>query len=206
MVDADENLLGVSVAGGLVEAFACPFEFDIYVAKSDVHEVFDGVELAGGEDVVVRICVVHHKTEALHVVFGVSPVALRLDVAKRKWLAGSGSDAYDGLYDFLGDELVAAEFAFVVEEDGGGGPEFVVLAVGVDELETEFLGESVGTLGTGSGCFVLFAVGEVAEHFGATGENEFGAGRVVANGGGDVGEPDYVGLDRFAGMLDAVSD
>ena len=158
LVDADEGLLAVSVTGGFVKTFARPFEIDVYLVKSDVHEVFDGVELAGGEDIVLWFRLVHHKAEALHVVFGVSPVALRLDVAKRKRLTGSSSDADNGLYNLFGDELVATELAFVVEENSCGGPEFVVLAVGFDELEAELFGESVRTLGIGSGGFALFAV------------------------------------------------
>lgn len=94
----------------------------------------------------------------------------------------------------------------MVEENRGGCPESVVFTVGMDELEPQLFGESVGALGTGRGRFVLIVACEVAEHFGAACEDQLGLRRVIANGGCDVREAEHVGFDRFAGMLDAAGD
>lgn len=95
LVDAHDNLLRVRVARDFVEAFAGPFEADINVLKGGVDEVFDGLELARGEDEVVGLLLFHHEAEALHVVFGISPVAPHVDVAEGQGLFASCRDTND---------------------------------------------------------------------------------------------------------------
>ena len=66
---------------------------------------------------------------ASHVVAGVAPVALRVEVAQVEVVLQAQGDARHGAGDLARHEGLAADRALVVEEDAVGGVQAVGLAV-----------------------------------------------------------------------------
>ena len=55
---------------------------DTDLAERQAHELLDAVCLAGGDDVVVGLVLLQHQPHRLHVVAGIAPVALGVEVAE----------------------------------------------------------------------------------------------------------------------------
>ena len=85
--------------------------------------------LAGGDHVVVGVVLLQHEVHGAHVVAGVSPVALRVEVAQVQIVLQPQGDACHGAGDLARHEGLAADRALVVEQDAVAGVQGVGLAV-----------------------------------------------------------------------------
>lgn len=122
-----------------------PSEADM--GECDFAEVADGVEFAGGDDVIIGLGMSEHHVHGADVVGGVTPVALGIEVAEFEFAGVAAGDAGGGEGDFAGDELGAAAGAFVVVEDAGGAEEVVGLPVAAHEVEAGDFADAVGVSG-----------------------------------------------------------
>ena len=95
------------------------------LGEGPLDELLDGVRLARGDDVVVGLVLLQHQPHRPHVVAGVAPVALRVEVAEHQLVLQAELDAGHGVGDLAGDELDAAARALVVEQDAGAGEQAV---------------------------------------------------------------------------------
>lgn len=109
-------------------------------------------------------------------------------------------------YDLLGDELLAAKFAFMIEENRRCRPKTVVFAVGSYELISQFLGKSVWTLRAWRRGLALLSLQQIAEHLRAAGKQKARLRRMVANGSSDIGQTVNVSFNGLSRMLDASGD
>ena len=76
-------------------------------ANAALDELADRVGLAGGDDVVVGLVLLQHQPHRLHVVAGVAPVALGVEVAQHEVVLQAELDAGHGVGDLAGHELDA---------------------------------------------------------------------------------------------------
>ena len=90
---ADEVVqLSLAALERLVDAHVrAPVE--AHVRKGDFDELADTVQLAGRDDVVVRLVLLHHQPHRLDIVARVSPVALRIEIAEHELLLAAGAIA-----------------------------------------------------------------------------------------------------------------
>ena len=91
-------------------------------------------------------------------------------------------DAGDAVGDLAGDELDAAEGAFVVEEDAGACVETEAFAIVDGHPVGVELGDAVGAAGVEGGALALPGLLDEAEHLGGAGLVDAGLGAGDADG------------------------
>lgn len=91
--DFDESLACGLVDALLVLAFAFPAQLDACAAECKLAEFPHGVLLAGGDHEVFGLLLLKQEPHALHVVFGVAPVAERAEVSEVELLLLALGDA-----------------------------------------------------------------------------------------------------------------
>src|SRR6185503_14252184 len=89
----------------------------------------DRVRLARGYNIIIRLILLQHQVHGAHVVFGVTPVAARVEVSQPQ--LGSFAEFYtrDGGSDLTRDKFEAAARSFMIEENAPGAEHLVSLAV-----------------------------------------------------------------------------
>mmetsp|Transcript_44843 Transcript_44843/g.122660 ORF Transcript_44843/g.122660 Transcript_44843/m.122660 type:complete len:271 (+) Transcript_44843:172-984(+) len=96
---------------------ARPLNLHIDGIERLLHELAHRVALVGGEDEVLRLVALHHQPHSLHVVAGMAPVTLRVDVSQEENVLKPLGDAADRAGDLARDEGRATARALMVEED-----------------------------------------------------------------------------------------
>ena len=86
-------------------------------ANASCDELLDVWVSPGGDDVVVGLVLLQHQPHRLHVVAGVAPVALGVEVAEHELVLQAELDPRHRVGDLAGDELEPAARALVVEQD-----------------------------------------------------------------------------------------
>src|SRR5207245_11235241 len=86
-----------------------------------LEELLDGVRLARGKHVVLRLVRLEHAPRAVHVVTREPPVTLGLEVAEAQLVLLAAQDRADGTRDLARDERRAAAWGRVIGEDPGEG-------------------------------------------------------------------------------------
>ena len=89
--------------------------------EGDLAELTDGVHLAGGADVVAGLILLKDAPHHFGVFGGVTPIALRVEVAEDEVVLKALADAAGGAGDLAGDEGLATAGGLVIEEDAVGG-------------------------------------------------------------------------------------
>ena len=90
--DAHEDA-AVRADAAFIDAFAFPGQGQAGVLERQFAELADGVGLAGGDDVVVRLIGLQHELHGADVARGVAPVALRVEVSEVETILETGLDA-----------------------------------------------------------------------------------------------------------------
>ena len=137
---------------------------DPHLTEGPLDEFFDRVGLAGGDDVVAGFVLLQHQPHRLHIIPGVAPVALGVQVAEHHFVLQAEFDAGGGVGHLAGDELHPPPRALMVEQDAGGGVEPVGLAVVDHDVMPEHLGAPVRRTGVERGEFGLRGLADLAEH------------------------------------------
>src|SRR5258705_13271430 len=85
--------------------------------------------LAGRDNVIVCVVLLKHQPHCFHVLPGIAPIPLRIEVAKIKFLLQACFNASDCARDLSRDKRLAAARTFVIEEYAATGEEIVRLAI-----------------------------------------------------------------------------
>ena len=56
---------------------------EIHIAKCFAEKVSHGICLAGRDDVIVRLVLLQHEPHGFHVIYGVAPVSLRVQISEK---------------------------------------------------------------------------------------------------------------------------
>jgi hypothetical protein len=120
---------------------ASPVETD--VAERDLHELADGMTDASGDDVVIRLVLLQHQPHRAHVVAGIAPVALRVEIAERQMIGQTELDPRHAIGHFARHELQPAAWRLVVEQDAGDREHVVAFAVVHRDVVAEHLRHAV---------------------------------------------------------------
>ena len=103
--------------GDLFHALAFKTQLDAEMLGTPADELAHAVLHAGGDDEVFRLVLLQHHPLHAHIVFGVTPVAERIDVPHVEALFQPLGDIGEATGDLAGDEGFATARGFVVEED-----------------------------------------------------------------------------------------
>ena len=161
---------------------------------------------AGGDHVIVRIGLLEHQPHRFHVLAGVAPIALRLQVAQPDFLALPGQNPRHPGRDLAGDELKAAARRFVVKKDAVRGVHPVGFTVIAGQVKPCYLADAVRRTGVEPRVLVLGHGFSHAEHLARTGEVEAAVGGQGLEGGQqEVGAVD-VGVQRGKLVVEGIAD
>ena len=83
------------------------------------------MRFASGDHVIFRPILLQHQPHRFDVFFGVTPVALRVEVAEVKLVLQPRLDARHGARDLARDKSFAAPRAFVIEKNSAAGKKVV---------------------------------------------------------------------------------
>src|SRR6267378_1592916 len=164
------------------------------------HELSNGMRLASRAHEVIRLPVLKDTPHEVHVLRGVTPITLRIQVAERKGLRQPCVDAGDAVAHLAGKEYQSASFRFVIEQDSVGNEQIVgfpivhASPVGVD------LRHSVRTPRMERRLLVLRLAVDASEHFAGRGLVEPRFRSVGADGlqePHDAESGDLAGEDRL---------
>ena len=75
------------------------------------------MRLIRGDDVIIRMILLQHEPHRFDIFFGVTPVALCIQIAEIKFVLQPGLDVRHGARDFARDKRFAAPRAFVIEQN-----------------------------------------------------------------------------------------
>src|SRR5262249_38249620 len=120
-IDLDEDLSGLGVDPGLLDACASPGDPAAHMAEGELDEFAHGMLLACGQHIVVRLVLLEHHPHAFHVVAGMAPIPLGVEIAEIDPVLEAELDGGDSAGDLAGDEGFATSRPFVVEQDAVGG-------------------------------------------------------------------------------------
>ncbi|CDD83991.1 uncharacterized protein BN666_00512 [Bacteroides sp. CAG:462] len=107
-------------------------------------ELTHGMHLTGCNDKVLGSLVLENQPHALHIVLGIAPVAACVEVAQIEFVLMSLGDAGCRQGNLTCDEVLAATFTLVVEQDAIHAIHAIALAVVLRYPETILLGHSIG--------------------------------------------------------------
>lgn len=128
---------------------------ETHASEGLLQELFDGVRLVGGDDVVAGLVLLQHHPHRLNVIPGEAPVTSGREVTEEQPGLQADADPANGAGDLAGHEVLAAARALVVEEDPVAGEQTVSLTV-VDSVPVSgALGGGVRGPGVEWGCFRL---------------------------------------------------
>ena len=137
---------------------------DPHLGKGPLHQILDRMGLAGGHDVVAGFGLLQHQPHRLHVVTGVTPVTLGVQVAQHDLVLQAEFDAGRGVGHLAGHELQTTPGALMVEQDPRGGVQPVGLAVVDHDVVPEHLGTPVRGARVERGQLGLGGFADLAEH------------------------------------------
>ena len=128
-IDRDADRAGGGVYSRLVDPLAAPLDRNADLGEGQLDQFAHRVGLAGGQHIVVGLVLLGHHPHAADIVAGVAPVALGVEIAEIEPVDQAELDAGDGAGDLARDEGLAAQRAFVVEQDAVRGVQAIGLAI-----------------------------------------------------------------------------
>src|SRR5665213_303752 len=143
-IDPHQRLAGFPVDAGLIDALAAPFDAAADFRKRDFDEFAHRAGLAGRQHEIVGLVRLQDPVHALDIILGMTPVALGVEVAEIEGVFKAGLDTGDAARDLAGDEGLAADRAFMIEQVAVGGGHAVGLAVVHRDPVTIELGDAIG--------------------------------------------------------------
>ena len=134
-------------------------------SESRGHELADRMHLSGRDDVIVRLRLLKHEPHRFHILAGVPPVALRIQVARiaARFACPPAIPRHAG-GDSARHKLEAAPGRFVVEQQAAGSVEAVGLPVIACQIEPGDLADPVRRTRVETGAFSLWDLFHLAEH------------------------------------------
>src|SRR5882757_2754814 len=143
-VDANDGLAGFLVDPGFVDALAAPFDAAADFGKCQFDEFAHRTGLTGRQHEIVGLIDLQYPVHAFDIVLGMAPVALGFEIAKKDRFLEPGLDAGDAARDLARHESLAADRAFMVEQNAVGGEHAIGLAVVHRDPVAVQLGDAIG--------------------------------------------------------------
>src|SRR5580704_8157987 len=128
-IDADQCLAGFAVDAGLIDALAAPFDAAAHFGESQFDEFAHRAGLSRRQHEILGLVGLQDHVHALDIVPGMAPIALGREIAEIERIFQPGLDPGDGAGDLAGDKGLAADRAFMIEQDAVAGEHAVGLAV-----------------------------------------------------------------------------
>src|SRR5882724_10546445 len=128
-IDANDGLAGFLVDPGFIDALAAPLDAAADFRKRQLDELAHRPGLAGRQHEVVGLIDLQDPVHAFDIVLGMAPVALGFEIAEKHRFLEASFDARHAARDLARHKSLAADRAFVVEQDAVGGEHAVGLAV-----------------------------------------------------------------------------
>ena len=168
---ADEHMfLGGAIKLGIDHNVV--FVVEVGVSKGLFAELANGVSLARSDNVIVRFLLLQHRVHGPDVIFGVTPVALGVEVTEFQFGLQAKFDAGDSAGDLASHKLETSSGTFVVEQDPRAAVHVVFFTIVSRQVETGDFADPVSTAWVETGLFGLGCFGGAAEHFATAGEIE----------------------------------
>src|SRR6202008_341358 len=129
---------------GFLDTLAAPLDTAAYFGKRDLDEFAHRAGFTGRQHEIVRRVHLQYPVHALDIVPGVAPIALRLEVSEIERILKAGLDAGDAARDLARHEGLAADRAFMIEQDAVGSEHAIGLAVVHRDPVAVKLGDAIG--------------------------------------------------------------
>ena len=160
---ADELVdLGWPEKRGIGHDVAVVIEPDM--GEGDFEEVAHRVGFARGDNVVVRFVLLQHQPHRLHVIAGVAPVTLRVEIAEPQLVGKPQLDPGDSVADLARDELQPSAGRFVVKQDSSRRVQAIRLPIVDGDVVAVRLRNAVGRARVEGRSLVLRNFPHLAEH------------------------------------------
>src|ERR1700722_6349520 len=143
-IDAHHGLAGFCVDAGLVAALAAPFDSAANFRERQFDKLAHRAGLARCQPEIVGLLPLQDHVHALDIILGMAPVAFGLEISEIERVFEAGLDAGDTACDLARHKGLAADRAFMIEQDAVGGEHAVSLAVVHRDPVTVELGDAVG--------------------------------------------------------------
>src|SRR5215472_14382124 len=128
-IDLDQNLPGLGVNAGLLDARATPGDPTAHMTKGALNKLAHRMFLAGGQHIVIRLILLQHHPHAFHVVAGMAPIAFGIQVAKINPVLQTKLDGGNCAGDLASHEGFAAGRTLVIEQNAVGRVKAVSFAI-----------------------------------------------------------------------------
>src|ERR1700733_13909101 len=138
-IDRDEHLAGFLIQSLLVGALTFPDDGAADTGERLFDELAHRMRFPGGEHIIVGLVLLHDPPHAFDIVAGVAPIALRVEIAEKQRRLQAELDGRHRTGDLARHEGLAADRAFVVEQNSVRGVHAVGFAIGHgDPVGVEF--------------------------------------------------------------------
>src|SRR5262249_15614145 len=97
--------------------------------KRNPAHVADGGTVTRGDHIIVGNLLLQHRPHCTYIILGMTPVALRVDIAEAQFLCQSEFDSRDAIRDLASHEFSAAQRTLVIEKNARRGMETKALAI-----------------------------------------------------------------------------
>ena len=128
-IDSDHNVAGSRVDANLVDAFALPTDRAAHSGKGQFHKLAYAVGFPGRENIIARLRLLHDPPHPVHIIPGMTPVALGVKIPDIQRLLCAKMNAGHGARDFPRHKRFAAYRTLVVEQDPVRGMHSVGFAI-----------------------------------------------------------------------------
>src|SRR6266404_2077992 len=143
-IDAHDGLAGFPVDAGFLDTLAAPLDAAADLRERQFDEFAHRAGLACRQHEIVGSISLQYPVHALDIVPGMAPIASRPEISEIERVFQSRLDAGDAARDLARHESLAADRAFMIEQDAVGGEHAVGLAVVHRDPVAVELGDTVG--------------------------------------------------------------
>src|ERR1700687_5502762 len=143
-IDANDGLAGFPVDAGFLDTLAAPLDAAADLRECQFDELAHRAGLAGRQHKIVRLLRLQYPVHALDIIPGVAPVAFCPEVSEIERIFQTGLDAGDAAGNLARHESLAADRAFMIEQDAVAGEHAVGLAVVHRDPVAVKLGDAIG--------------------------------------------------------------
>src|SRR5260370_2687528 len=146
-IDANDGLAGFPVYAGFFDTLAAPFDAAPYFREGKFDEFAHRAGLARRQHEIVGRVRLQNPVHALDIISGVSPVAFRPEISEIKRVFETGLHPGDAARDLPRHEGLAADRAFMIEQDAVRGKHAVGLAIVHRDPVAVKIGDAIGRRG-----------------------------------------------------------
>src|ERR1700739_2696852 len=142
-IDGHHGLAGFCVDAGLLDALAAPFDAAADLREGEFDKLAHRAGFARRQHEILGLIRLQDHVHALDIISGMAPVAFRFEISEVERVFQTGLDAGDAARDLARHKGLAADRAFMIEQDAVRGEHAVGLAVVHRYPVTVELGDAV---------------------------------------------------------------